>query len=237
MSKLKVENVVSGYGAMEVLHDVSITVEEDKIVTLLGPNGSGKTTLLRSIFGVVKPRQGKVLFKDEDITGLAPAIAIEQKTVSKNPRSTVGTVTEVLDYMRVLYANIGQPHCPQCGRGVEPQSPLQIAELLLALPEGTKLQLLAPVVRRRKGTHVDLLKQVRRDGYIRARVDGEVIDLTAEQELPKLQKTKFHNIEIIIDRLKELNRIDDYESLIPIKDWSTERAGGPRKVVREDVRE
>jgi excinuclease ABC subunit A len=205
------------YGARQHnLKNIDITIPRYRFVVVTGVSGSGKSSLafdtlyaegqrryVESLSSYARQFLGQMEKpKVDHITGLAPAIAIEQKTVSRNPRSTVGTVTEVLDYMRVLYANIGQPHCPQCGRGVEPQSPLQIAELLLALPEGTRLQLLAPVVRRRKGTHADLLKQVRRDGYIRARVDGEIIDLTAEQELPKLQKTKFHNIELIVDRLK-----------------------------------
>src|SRR5258708_10291777 len=116
--------------------------------------------------------------------GLGPAIAIEQKTVSKNPRSTVGTVTEVMDYLRVLYARIGTPHCPSCGRIVEAQSAQRIALQLAALPAGTRLQLLAPVVRRRKGTHAEVLEQARKDGYVRARIDGDVVDLAAAIALP-----------------------------------------------------
>ena len=136
--------------------------------------------------------------KVDYIGGLSPAIAIEQKTVSKNPRSTVATVTEVMDYLRVLYANIGTPHCPNCGREVHAQSAEQIARQLAALPEGTKLQLLAPVVRNRKGTHVDVLKDARAAGFVRARVNGETLTLSDEIDLEKKNK---HSIDIVVDRL------------------------------------
>jgi len=133
------------------------------------------------------------------IGGLSPAIAIEQKTVSKNPRSTVGTVTEVMDYLRVLYARAGTAHCPQCGRAVRAQSAQRIAEQLADLPAGTKLQVLAPVVRRRKGAHTEVFEQARRQGYARARVDGVIVDLG---ERVALAKTKPHTIEIVVDRLR-----------------------------------
>jgi excinuclease ABC subunit A len=135
----------------------------------------------------------------EQIIGLSPAIAIEQRTISRNPRSTVGTVTEVADYMRVLYARVGTPHCPQCGRGVEPQTARQIADQLAAMNAGTRFQLLAPVVRRRKGTHARTFQQARRNGYTRARIDGGTYDLAAE--LPALEKTKAHSIDLVVDRL------------------------------------
>ncbi|HEV2236400.1 MAG TPA: excinuclease ABC subunit UvrA, partial [Ktedonobacterales bacterium] len=140
------------------------------------------------------------------IGGLSPAIAIEQKTVSKNPRSTVGTVTEVMDYLRVLFARIGHARCPKCGRAVEAQSAQQIADRLAALPAGTRLQLLAPVVRRRKGTHAEVLEQARRGGYVRARIDSAPVDLSGEIALAK---TKPHSIELIIDRLRVPEDEDD----------------------------
>jgi excinuclease ABC subunit A len=136
--------------------------------------------------------------KVDYIGGLSPAIAIEQKAVSKNPRSTVGTVTEVMDYLRVLYARIGTAHCPECGRTVQPQSPQQIADQLGALTPGTRLQLLAPVVRERKGTHTDVIEGARQDGYVRARVDGVPVELDSSIQLAK---TKKHTIELIVDRL------------------------------------
>jgi excinuclease ABC subunit A len=137
--------------------------------------------------------------KVDHISGLSPAIAIEQKAVSKNPRSTVGTVTEVMDYLRVLFARVGVPHCPQCGRVVQPQTPQMIADQLAALPAGTKFQLLAPIARNRKGTHAEAFAQAKQDGYIRARVNGELVDLS--QRLPRLDKKAKHTIELIIDRL------------------------------------
>jgi hypothetical protein len=133
------------------------------------------------------------------IGGLSPAIAIEQKTVSKNPRSTVGTVTEIVDYLRVLYARVGTPHCPQCGRPVQPQSAHQITNQLLNLKPGTRFQLLAHIVRGRKGTHADRLAQAHKSGYTRARIDGELLDL-AEARKQKLDKNKKHTIELIVDR-------------------------------------
>ena len=136
--------------------------------------------------------------KVDFIGGLSPAIAIQQKAVSKNPRSTVGTVTEVMDYLRVLFARVGEPHCPQCGRPVHAQSAQQIADQISALPPGTRFQLLSPVVRQRKGTHADLLNQARQDGYARARIDGVPVELS---DTIKLAKTKKHTIELIVDRL------------------------------------
>lgn len=137
--------------------------------------------------------------KVDQITGLSPAIAIEQKTVSKNPRSTVGTVTEIFDYLRVLYARVGKPHCPQCGREVRPQSAAQITTQLMKLRPGTKFQLLAPVVRQRKGTHTTLLKQARQDGFSRAQINGQLVEL--QNTLPALDKKKKHTISLVVDRL------------------------------------
>jgi excinuclease ABC subunit A len=134
----------------------------------------------------------------EHIEGLSPAIAIEQRTAGSNPRSIVATTTEVHDYLRLLFANIGIPHCPKCGRVVERQSAENIVEQLLELPEGTKVVLLAPLVRSQVGTHKDIFEQVRRQGYIRVRVDGEIYELDS---VPKLKKSEKHSIDVVVDRL------------------------------------
>ena len=194
------------------LKNIDVTIPRDKLVVITGVSGSGKSSLafdtiyaegqrryVESLSSYARQFLGQMEKPKVDyIGGLSPAIAIEQKTVSKNPRSTVATVTEVMDYLRVLYANIGTPHCPSCGREVHAQSAEQIARQLAALPEGTKLQLLAPVVRNRKGTHVDVIKDARAAGFVRARVNGETLTLTDEIDLEKKNK---HSIEVIVDRL------------------------------------
>ena len=195
------------------LRHVDVAIPRHKLVVLTGVSGSGKSSLafdtiyaegqrryVESLSAYARQFLGQMEKPRVDfIGGLSPAIAIEQKTVSKNPRSTVGTVTEVMDYLRVLYARAGTAHCPQCGRAVRAQSAQQIAEQLADLPAGTKLQLLAPVVRRRKGAHTEVFEQARRQGYVRARVDGAVVDLG---EPIALAKTKPHTIEIVVDRLR-----------------------------------
>src|SRR5579864_1734825 len=138
----------------------------------------------------------------DSIEGLSPAISIEQKSVSKNPRSTVGTVTEIHDYLRLLYASIGVPHCPSCGSVIRPQTVQQMVDRAMALPEGTRLVLYAPYVRGKKGEYKKQLAQMAREGFLRARVDGVTLELTeAGGELPALDKQKKHNIDIVIDRL------------------------------------
>ena len=132
------------------------------------------------------------------IDGLSPAISIDQKTTSKNPRSTVGTVTEIYDYLRLLWARIGTPHCPKCGKEIRQQTIDQIIDQILALPEGTRIQVLAPVVRGRKGEHAKVLEDARRSGYVRVRADGSLYDLS--EDIP-LEKNKKHHIEIVVDRL------------------------------------
>ena len=195
------------------LKNIDVVIPKFKMVVITGVSGSGKSSLaLDTLYAEGQRRYVESLSsyarqflgqmekpKVDQISGLSPAIAIEQKTVSKNPRSTVGTVTEVLDYLRVLYARIGQPHCPQCGREVRPQSAAQITAQLLALEEGTRFQLLAPVARSRKGTQVTLLKNAKRDGFSRARVDGQAVEL--QGRLPELDKKRKHNVELIVDRL------------------------------------
>jgi len=194
------------------LKHIDVTIPRNKLVVLTGVSGSGKSSLafdtiyaegqrryVESLSSFARQFLGQMEKPKVDfIGGLSPAIAIQQKAVSKNPRSTVGTVTEVMDYLRVLFARVGEPHCPQCGRKVASQNAQQIADQLAGLPSGTRFQLLAPVVRQRKGTHVDVLTQAKQEGYERARIDGMPTDLSRDI---KLAKTKNHTIELIVDRL------------------------------------
>lgn len=196
------------------LKGITVTIPRHKFVVITGVSGSGKSSLafdtlyaegqrryVESLSAYARQFLGQMEKPRVDqITGLSPAIAIEQKTVSKNPRSTVGTVTEVMDYLRVLYARVGTPHCPQCGRGVQPQTAQQITAQLAALPPGTRFQLLAPLVRNRKGTHADLLQQARRDGFTRALIDGQLVELGTRP--PALAKTRPHTIALVVDRLQ-----------------------------------
>jgi len=195
------------------LKNITVRIPRNKLVVVTGVSGSGKSSLaFDTIYAEGQRRYVESLSsfarqfmhqmekpQVDQITGLSPAIAIEQKTISRNPRSTVGTVTEILDYLRVLYARVGIPHCPQCGRAVQPQSAQQIANQLAQLPERTRFQLLAPIARNRKGTFKTQLRQAIKDGYTRARIDGELIELL--EGIPDLDKQKKHNIELVIDRL------------------------------------
>ena len=194
------------------LKNIDLTIPRDKLVVMTGLSGSGKSSLafdtiyadgqrryVESLSSYARMFLGQMDKPDvESIEGLSPAISIDQKTTSKNPRSTVGTVTEVYDYLRLLYARIGIPHCPVCGREIRQQTVDQIVDQLMELEEGTRLQLLAPVVRGRKGTHVKELEQAKRSGYVRVRVDGIVYDLSEEITL---EKNKKHSIEIVVDRI------------------------------------
>ncbi len=194
------------------LKNITVSIPRNKLVVVTGVSGSGKSSLaFDTIYAEGQRRYVESLssyarqFMDQmekpqvdQITGLSPAIAIEQKTIARNPRSTVGTVTEILDYLRVLYARLGTPHCPQCGRAVQPQSAQQIANQLAGLPAGTRFQLLAPLARSRKGAHAAALRQALKDGFPRARVDGQLVELA--DGLPELDKDKKHTIELVVDR-------------------------------------
>ncbi len=194
------------------LKNIDLEIPRDKLVVITGVSGSGKSSLafdtiyaegqrryVESLSAYARQFLGQMEKPKVDyIGGLSPAIAIEQKTVSKNPRSTVATVTEVMDYLRVLYTNIGTPHCPGCGREVHAQSAEGIAKGLAKLPAGTRLQLLAPVVRNRKGTHIEVLVDARTSGFARARINGEILDLSEKIVLEKKNK---HTVEIVVDRL------------------------------------
>ena len=194
------------------LKNIDVTIPRDKLVVLTGLSGSGKSSLafdtiyaegqrryVESLSSYARMFLGQMDKPDVDyIDGLSPAISIDQKTTSKNPRSTVGTVTEIYDYMRLLWARVGVPHCPKCGKEIRQQTIDQIIDQIMALPEGTRIQVMAPVVRGRKGEHTKVLEDARRSGYVRARIDGEMHEL--DEEI-KLSKTFKHQIDIVVDRL------------------------------------
>ena len=194
------------------LKNIDIEIPRDELVVITGLSGSGKSSLafdtiyaegqrryVESLSSYARQFLGQMEKPDVDyIDGLSPAISIDQKTTSKNPRSTVGTVTEIYDYLRLLYARIGIPHCPVCGREIKQQTIDQIVDHVMTLEERTKIQILAPVVRGRKGEHVKEFEAARKAGYVRVRVDGMIYDLSEEI---KLEKNKKHTIEIVVDRL------------------------------------
>ena len=194
------------------LRDISVDLPRDSLIVFTGLSGSGKSSLafdtifaegqrryVESLSAYARQFLGQMDKPDVDfIEGLSPAVSIDQKATNRNPRSTVGTITEVYDYLRLLFARAGRPHCPVCGEAVTRQSPQQIVDRLLELPERTRFQVLAPVVQARKGEYVDLFSELQTKGFSRARVDGEVISLA---EPPTLEKQKKHTIEVVIDRL------------------------------------
>nr|WP_325216681.1 excinuclease ABC subunit UvrA [uncultured Oscillibacter sp.] len=194
------------------LKNIDVTIPRDKLVVMTGLSGSGKSSLafdtiyaegqrryVESLSSYARMFLGQMEKPDVDyIEGLSPAISIDQKTTSKNPRSTVGTVTEIYDYLRLLWARVGTPHCPKCGKVIRQQTIDQIIDQVLALPEGTRIQVMAPVIRGKKGEHAKIFEDAKRSGYVRVRADGNLYEL--DEEI-KLEKNKKHNIEVIIDRL------------------------------------
>src|SRR6266571_2645401 len=195
------------------LRNINLDLPRNRLIVFTGVSGSGKSSLafdtlyaegqrryVESLSSYARQFLGQLQKPDVDyLAGLSPAISIQQKAAGRNPRSTVGTITEIYDYLRVLYARIGQGHCPECGRPITAQTREQIIARILALPEGTRFLVLAPVVRGQKGEYKDLFEDMLKRGFIRARVDGQVIRLTDDLKLDKRIK---HNIEIVIDRLK-----------------------------------
>ena len=194
------------------LKNIDITIPRDKLVVMTGLSGSGKSSLafdtiyaeghrrfVESLSSYARMFLGQMDKPDVDmIEGLSPAISIDQKTTSRNPRSTVGTVTEIYDYLRLLYARVGIPHCPICGREIRQQSVDQIIDKILTLPEGTRFLVLSPVVRAQKGMHEKVLADAKKKGYVRVRIDGALYDLSEQIVLDKNRK---NDVEIVVDRL------------------------------------
>ena len=216
------------------LKNISLDIPRNELVVLTGLSGSGKSSLafdtiyaegqrryMESLSSYARQFLGQMEKPDvESIEGLSPAISIDQKSTNRNPRSTVGTVTEIYDYMRLLYARIGIPHCPKCGREIRKQTVDQMVDQIMTLPERTKIQLLAPMVRGRKGRHEKILEQAKRSGYVRVMIDGNLHELSEEITLEKNIK---HNIEIVVDRLVvkpgiEKRLTDSIETVMKLSD-------------------
>ena len=212
------------------LKDVSLDLPRDALIVFTGLSGSGKSSLafdtifaegqrryVESLSAYARQFLGQMDKPDVDfIDGLSPAVSIDQKAASRNPRSTVGTITEVYDYLRLLYARVGKPHCPVCGRPIARQAPQQIVDRVLELEEGTRFQVLAPVVRGRKGEYGELLRELQLKGFSRARVDGVVVrlDEAVAGGRPALKKYEKHTIEVVVDRLAVQASAPDRKSVV-----------------------
>ncbi len=231
------EQIVIRGARMHNLKNVNLTLPRDKLIVMTGLSGSGKSSLafdtiyaegqrryVESLSSYARQFLGQMEKPDVDsIDGLSPAISIDQKTTSRNPRSTVGTVTEIHDYLRLLWARAGVPHCPNCGREIRQQTVDQMVDAVQAYPEGTRLQVLSPIVRSRKGEHSKLLEEARRAGFVRVRIDGEMYEL---DDTPALDKKKKHTIELVIDRLIIRSGKEFQKRLADSIETSTARSGG-----------
>ena len=219
MGETERRNIVLKGGREHNLQNIDLTIPRDKFVVVTGLSGSGKSTLafdtiyaegqrryVESLSAYARQFLGQMKKPEVDyIEGLSPAISIDQKTTRVNPRSTVGTITEIYDYLRLLFARIGIPHCPNCGKEISHQTVGQIADAIIEEGEGIRIQILSPMVKDRKGEFKDLLDDFRKNGFVRARIDGEIRDL---DEDIKLAKTYRHNIDLIVDRLVIRSGID-----------------------------
>ena len=214
------KNCITIKGARENnLKNIDLVLPRDELIVFTGLSGSGKSSLafetifaegqrryVESLSSYARQFLGQMDKPDVDyIEGLSPAVSIDQKSTSSNPRSTVGTVTEINDYLRLLFARIGVPHCPKCGREITRQSIDQVVDAVKAIHSGSKIQIIAPLIRGRKGEHVKVLDQIRKDGYVRVKIDGDVYDIN---ETPKLDKNCKHDIDVIIDRIVIKDGID-----------------------------
>ena len=231
------ENIVIQGAREHNLRNVNLTIPRDKLVVFTGLSGSGKSSLafdtiyaegqrryVESLSSYARQFLGQMEKPDVDtIDGLSPAISIDQKTTSRNPRSTVGTVTEIHDYLRLLWARIGIPHCPRCGKEIRQQTVDQMVDAVQKYPEGTRMQVLAPVVRARKGEHAKILEEARKSGFVRVRIDGELFEL---DDTPALDKKKKHNIEIVVDRLIIREGKEFQKRLADSIETATARSGG-----------
>ncbi len=219
------------------LQDIDVTVPRDEFIVITGLSGSGKSSLafdtiyaegqrryVESLSAYARQFLGQMKKPEmESIEGLSPAISIDQKTTRENPRSTVGTITEIYDYLRLLYARIGIPHCPNCGKEISQQTIGQIGESIIEEGEGVKIQILSPVVRDKKGQHKDVLEDLRNKGFVRVRVDGEIRDLEEDIDLPKTYR---HSIDVVVDRLKIRKDVDFKRRLVDSLETAAEFAGG-----------
>ena len=196
MSKQKNSIIIKG-ARQNNLKNINLSIPRDKLVVITGLSGSGKSSLafdtiyaegqrryVESLSSYARQFLGLMEKPDMDsIEGLSPAISIEQKATARNPRSTVGTVTEIHDYLRLLFSHLGEPHCWKCGRAIQKQSVQQIVETISKLKEGTRIEILAPIIRGKKGTHLNIIKEIRRGGFVRLRVDGEVVSISIAEKL------------------------------------------------------
>ncbi|MGN1020093.1 MAG: excinuclease ABC subunit UvrA, partial [Aristaeellaceae bacterium] len=231
------ENIVIRGAREHNLRNVNLTIPRDRLVVFTGLSGSGKSSLafdtiyaegqrryVESLSSYARQFLGQMEKPDVDtIDGLSPAISIDQKTTSRNPRSTVGTVTEIHDYLRLLWARIGIPHCPRCGKEIRQQTVDQMVDAVQKYPEGTRMQVLAPVVRARKGEHAKILEDARRSGFVRVRIDGDLYEL---DDTPALDKKKKHSIEIVVDRLIVRPGKEFQKRLADSIETATARSGG-----------